>query len=385
MRGAVSVKIKIKSECCHEIISDAFGMNCQIKKEPMEYIAKKLTETKIISVNDDIEVGESKPKVSKILGTEVFLSEPDKKIISNKMVIKGNADVNVLYSGSDSIEKIVFSIPYSQIIDMNGLDESYICFSSAELISCDVTGSSGNEESSTIKCEIKIKLLCNAIKKMEVKIVTDAYSTSYPCEYGISKISLEQTPVMLSEIVHHKVSIEEVSAEYIYNVWCNLKNINIQIKSEEKKIYVSAMICYCLLCKAKDGTTFVIEKEEPFEHFVECEKINEKCEANLKIIPIDSDCTLTSSGGASIKSDIKICGELICSVSRSVLTDMRIDDTVKIKRDGDYALKLYFGKENEEIWDIAKRYSTSVNAVMDENSLENETLQNNGMLLIPIV
>ncbi|NMA79558.1 MAG: LysM peptidoglycan-binding domain-containing protein, partial [Clostridiales bacterium] len=35
--------------------------------------------------------------------------------------------------------------------------------------------------------------------------------------------------------------------------------------------------------------------------------------------------------------------------------------------------------------DIAKRYNTSVEAIMEENELEGEVLEQRGMLLIPIV
>lgn len=62
-----------------------------------------------------------------------------------------------------------------------------------------------------------------------------------------------------------------------------------------------------------------------------------------------------------------------------------MDDSVKKERDGDYSIKLYFGVENEAVWDIAKRYSTSVSAVMEENELPGEKLESGGMLLIPIV
>ena len=64
---------------------------------------------------------------------------------------------------------------------------------------------------------------------------------------------------------------------------------------------------------------------------------------------------------------------------------MTFDDSVKKIRDGDYALKLYYGIEGEDVWEIAKRYSTSVRAVMEENELDSELLSESGMLLIPIV
>ena len=56
-----------------------------------------------------------------------------------------------------------------------------------------------------------------------------------------------------------------------------------------------------------------------------------------------------------------------------------------IERDGDYALKLYYGVEHENVWDIAKRCRTSVGAIMEENDLTNEQLTTAGMLFIPIV
>ena len=61
-----------------------------------------------------------------------------------------------------------------------------------------------------------------------------------------------------------------------------------------------------------------------------------------------------------------------------------MDDSAHKLRDGDYAVKLYFGVENEDIWDIAKRCSTSVAAVMEENELSGDKLSSGGMLLIPI-
>ena len=54
-------------------------------------------------------------------------------------------------------------------------------------------------------------------------------------------------------------------------------------------------------------------------------------------------------------------------------------------RDGDYALKLYYGVEHEDVWDIAKRCRTSVHAIMEENELTDEQLTTPGMLFIPIV
>ncbi|MCI8502101.1 MAG: LysM peptidoglycan-binding domain-containing protein, partial [Oscillospiraceae bacterium] len=46
---------------------------------------------------------------------------------------------------------------------------------------------------------------------------------------------------------------------------------------------------------------------------------------------------------------------------------------------------LYFADEGDQIWDIAKRYHTSVGAILEENDLDTETMKQGGMILIPLI
>ena len=62
-----------------------------------------------------------------------------------------------------------------------------------------------------------------------------------------------------------------------------------------------------------------------------------------------------------------------------------MDSTSPRRKEGNYAAKIYFGNEGENVWDIAKKYGTSVEAVMEENEQSDEVLAADTMLLIPIV
>ena len=53
------------------------------------------------------------------------------------------------------------------------------------------------------------------------------------------------------------------------------------------------------------------------------------------------------------------------------------------ERKDDVVLRLYFAERGERVWDIAKRFGTSVEAIVLENNLESETLPGKIMLLIP--
>ena len=67
---------------------------------------------------------------------------------------------------------------------------------------------------------------------------------------------------------------------------------------------------------------------------------------------------------------------------RKTVTSIECADT-ESKKSGGAALTVYFADAGEEIWDIARRYNTTVEAVEQENGITGETVAQKCMLLIP--
>ena len=181
------------------------------------------------------------------------------------------------------------------------------------------------------------------------------------------------------------IESENGNVECVYDTWCVPKNINTAVNNEEKTLVVSGMIDYCVMIKNETGMPAIIEKTEAFEHTIPVNGISETSSADINVISVDCSYTITSSNSISIKADLRITGNVFLSSSCEAVTEVNFDGSVKKVRDGDYALKLYYGVEGEDIWEIAKRYSTSVRSIMEENDLDEERLTKSGMLLIPIV
>lgn len=388
MRGAVSVKIKITGEKTQEVICDIFGMNSQTKKIPVEFAAKKLSAFKSLSAAEDFELNSSNQPVVSIARVFAVPAVTDKKIVANKLVVKGEAKVNVLYSCENGLETMKFPIPFSQIVDMEGLDEGFACNVTADVASCDITPSADSSgDTRILKCELRINLNCQAVKNLPAELVTDVYSTTYPCEYASSKLKIQRSPAEICENVQEKLTIENEGGAFncVYDVWCTPKNINTAVDSQEKCLVISGMLEYCVMVKSENSMPAVMEKAEAFEQRIPVNGICETASADINVTVSDCTYTITSSDSISLKADLKISGNVFLCSSCEAVTEVNFDDSVKIIRDGDYALKLYYGVEGEDIWEIAKRYSTSVRAIMEENDLESELLSDSGMLLIPIV
>lgn len=387
IKGAVTTKIRVLCEKGKEVVCDARGMNIQLKKMPVEYSVGRLHAEKSAMISESVEMSTSKPPVISVIKTDVCALAPETKIIANKLVVKGDAEVNILYScddaGKPSMETMRYTLPYSQIVDMDGLDETYSCFVRAEAVNCDISPAENN----TFKCEFTVNMYCNAVRASQAELITDLYSTRYDCDFTVSRVRISKSPVPVCEHTTAKYTLEhnDGSIEKIYDVWCCAKNISLRTEEETKSVQLSGMLKYSALVRGSDGKPVLIEKENAYEH-----KLPLDCIENGSILEADAEVknctyTLASNNKIMITADIVISGKLCRFSETNAVTDITIEGQEARKKDGDCAIKLYFGSEGESIWNIAKKYGTSVKAVMEENDLYDEKLSGNSMLLIPIV
>lgn len=393
LRGAVSIKIKISGENVQEVISDAFGMNVKIRKTPVKFAYKKVSAVKSVQISEEVEINESQPAVINIIKCECNSINCDKKLISGKIMSKGEALVKILYScekdGSGAIEPLEFTVPFSQIVDLEGVDESYEINIKARAVYCEAVSSLNKSgENKVIKFEAEIRLECMGIKSASVMLGTDAYSTTYPCNVILSDIKAEQIPVTINNEIHNSAKLceGENMPVSIYDLWCTPKNINTRLLPDEKKIVISGMLTYTTVGKDNSGLIIMSDKDEAFEETFSVDECNYLTGTALAEITVKNvSYNITSENSLNVKADIRADISLYNSSSIKAISEITVDDTVKKVRDGDYALKLYYGVENEDIWDIAKRYSTSVDIIMEENDLYSDKLEKDGMILIPMV
>ena len=281
-----------------------------------------------------------------------------------------------------------FTLPYSQIIEAEGIDDSFECSIVPEVISCDIVPAAGkNGENRVLKCETEIVLHCQGIKTKSAMLVTDAYSTVYPCRTETSEIRTEQIPVIYDESFRSTVKIAEGDSvpQTIYAMWCAPKNINTRLSEDGRGLVVTGMLTYSMAAKDSSGMITMPDKDEAFEETIPLGDDLSGSSVSADITVREVSYNISPEGVLTAKADIGARVSVTGTSSVTALTSIEVDDSVKKERDGDYSIKLYFGVENEAVWDIAKRYSTSVSAVMEENELPGEKLESGGMLLIPIV
>lgn len=392
IRGAVSIKIRVSDLDKKDIICDAFGGNIQLKKIPVTYPANKLYTTKRVTVSEEFDLGLSKPPIVNVLRSDAVVVSSDKKVIANKLIAKGEVCINMLYScvkdDEDSVEAMQFTMPFSQIVDLEGIDERYNCSVQADVISCETEPrSDGDGNSKIAECTLSILITCSAYRTANVDLAVDEYSTSYKTDSTRSDIRIElpSQSVNSSAVIKSSIDYGDGGIDCIYDVWCSVGNVNARPDPENARIVINGNAVYTVIARNADGIPIMLEKEEPFTANVPAENITEMSVADIKLTPVSCSYNLASDSSIEAKTEIRITGEIENSMNIKGITEISVDENEPVNRNCSYALKLYFTDDNEDLWEIAKKYGTSVSAIMEENDIEDDTVSGKGMILIPIV
>ena len=131
------------------------------------------------------------------------------------------------------------------------------------------------------------------------------------------------------------------------------------------------------------GMTVMPDRDEPFEETVALDTVlPDTASVSSRVTFVGVSWSISPEGVLTAAADLSVT--VSAGGTRTVRAVTGIETGSPKEHSEDYAVKLYFGSEGEEVWDIARRCCTSVDAVMEENDLASDRLSGSGMLLIPI-
>ncbi len=389
VRGAVTVKLRIQPCTSQEAICDIPEKSVQCRRIPVEYPESTVQTTGNVVISEDLELGTQKPPVLHIIRCDAVTLDESHKQVSGKLMTQGTLEVRLLYAcekdGESSLELMSFRLPYSKLLETENLLEEDHCHVRTTVAACDikpVTDAEGNIR--ILRLEAELRICCNAVRMATQMLVCDAFSTEHQSVCSTAVLSTGGIPEAFAEpmTISTRLSCEESEPVCVYDAWCEVKNLSGRTDEQSGELLLGGMLCCYVLVREPSGMPRLLEHEEPFEHRMAAGLSGHD---SVQVNAVVEDCayTLTGQSEVSLKTHLRLEGMLRRSRMCEVLTDFEVQEDAAHPRN--HALKLYFGKAQEEIWEIAKRCRTSVSAIMEENDLTGELLTEDGMLLIPIV
>lgn len=391
VRGAVSCKVKACAAKSFEIVSGA--ENLETKSDSLTYCGNKLTGGGQFVIREDIETGMGKGGIVGIVSCDASAQVTDIKIIAGKAVIKGEANVKALYivktdDETRDTEVMEAAVPISRIIDMDGLDDSFNCFADIRVMEVGLEIKAGdNNDNRLLGCDLTIDCKITANREENVSVLTDLFSTEYETDFTTAQIKVEHSPQQIQKQLSHKTVLEckEGNLEEIIDCRCDLNNASFKFNEEGTLIITGQLVSQAIGRLSGSGTPVFAEKTEQAE--LSCEvgfaDENSAIDANLQI----TDVSFNINGDFSVELRITFLlnGCIYKLKNVTVIENVLLDSEKPKEKNSEYALKMYYAEQNEEIFAVAKKYNTKPEAIMEENELEEEVLSAPCLLLIPVL
>ncbi len=366
LKALVSLEGKVEEVNNIEIIKDINEkQNLQILKETIRYKEIYGRETSYAIVKEAFEIGEEKPAIEEILKMSIQAYEQEATVVEDRIIVSGVARARIVYYGENRIATVEEEIPFNHFLEVPGA----VAGSQEELIIEVVEGTyevleNDEGELKILDIEAKLRISGLAYSENEKNLIVDAYSTNEKIKIGMGEINLIEN---LKTIVHKENIFKDLS-EYrikeLYNITGYPTIIDNRVVDDEL-IVEGILSLHGIYLDFDTEEINTLREEIPYKYYLPLEeKITDPLvDISLElesIKPNISKDTFVIEG--VLKHKIKLNRNRLLSVINS------LEETGElIDKKNRPSITIYIVQRNDVLWDIAKRYNTTIEEILQAN------------------
>ncbi len=386
IHGAASIKIRVFKRCSNDIVSDYDGDNVQLKRSLAPATVPMGYREKYIIIEEEIGIGSAQPPIVSIIRYDAIPSISECKVINDKIVVKGEMAATVLYwaEGVKLPTLCKTTFPFSQIVEMSGVNELCKCDVKAEIASLEIkpfATMSGDCRSFSVNAKVLLK--CESYCVNEIAVIEDAFSTKFETEITKNTLPFKRICENVSEKCHLKKNVElNENITSVIDIWCEIASK--KVKFEDGKMCVFATVLVGMVVCNEDENVVFYEKPLDFEWSY---PINCKCESlsfNPEIEICATNFTILTANCLEIRAELLVSGAVYEKNNIELLSDMMVDTQKPSCKNKKGGMVICYTGGSGCVWDIARKYNASIDEIMSINGLDKDDFNDKKMILVPI-
>lgn len=382
--SGISVICSVRGVESKEILSSA-GEGIEVRKQKCSEESVLCQSEKTFDMSETVVLDKDKPGVSKIIRQDAYAVIESQKAVEGKLLIKGELVVRVVYCSSENGNKpikLIHKMPLSQIADVEGLTRECKIRTLCKVNQLNVTqrsDSSGEGRLLDVAARISCFVCGSTVKEYEY--IADCYSVSSAEECTYTRKDVFSCAYEGKKELSLTASVQALPFKEICDIWVSEKNVRLIPQGERVK--AELRLTLCMLGFNENGCPEYKETEAEFESCIELKKSCSEIMCDFDFDVIDVSCAGINQGTAEITALINADIRIFSVESISLVSEIKPSaEEVKAERP---ALTLYYCSKGEKIWDIAKKYRTTVEALCCENNIDGDSVSEAKMLMIPCV
>lgn len=342
--------------------------------------------TKDFTIEEMLELPSGSPHIERMLRCDVSLATSEYKVVTNRVVIKGEAYVICLYLSdveSDRVEQYSTTIPFNEVVDVEGAregDMAAISYSILDIVYGVMADASGEDRRLSLRIDAQTTV--SVYTRANFPIIRDTYSTTRAVKTVSTALNTEVfQEYKCAAKVADTVSLGEKTSDiFAVEAYADVKGTAI----EGGMPIFKGDLQISFLTKDEEGGLQAIDR---------CLKFASKCgpldEGIDKGVIFSGSCTIDDfdwrvsvSGEISITATVSCCGIGRIKMPVTTISGMELGEKTDAKKTH-AAITLYYPTMGETLWDVGKRYFVSRDAISAANKIENGEIAAFSPLIIP--
>ena len=384
VKAHVRCKVKAYIPCELSFYTPEKEYPLEIKKQSVSLHTTAVDVQKEFVFSETLSVPSAKCDIEEILKTNVNIIKGECDIKDEKILLRGSVNVATLYSGfydGYTIECMEHELPFSEIIDVEGLSEDEFCNVTYDIKNVSV--SCQNDENGDMR-ELVLNLTVNAnitaSRIYDVEILEDLYCPGKVCELkkeiktlkksvseGTSRASFKNT-FTLGENAPDILRVYSVSVSPVIKESAIAEG-KLTLKGESR-----ALILY----SDASGALYSQDVIFPLEYETDIDSVAGGLICEYDISLLSSSYNILSEKEIEIRTNAEFFVRLTESTQLGIITDCTITEPEAVSSP---RIIIYFVKAGDTLWDIAKRYNTTTARIKEINRIESGITQGDKILI----
>lgn len=365
IKALLDVNLKVYKTSETEIVVDIQNDNGDIQmlnssKKILSLIGENIGKTTLketINVQDEL---------AEIMKVNFEISDIVSKASYNKVLIKANANINIMYLTEDNkVNETNAVIPIMGFIDMPDVTDTSKCISRVGLKNLVLR--LNNEEENSIYIEADIDLTCKVFEIREINVIEDIYSITNDINLEKVTVRATQEDFELTKII--KLNEKLTIPELLYGKILGFNSIPIisSVDVRNGKINYEAVLSAEFMVQSENDVNS-LKAEFPFSfELVDNNIINmSNIETEIRVISQKLDI---NEDGITISVEMEANAGVQNYETINFTQNLELQEPQNMDT---YSMVIYFVKPGDTLWEIAKQFRSKVEDIARVNGIEDE-------------
>jgi hypothetical protein len=359
------------------------------KKKTMDITRLILSKKDTLRVRDECRLPATKDTIGRILYNDIRLQEVETRAVEDKLVLSGEANLFLIYLSNNEIPQLNYYeciIPLNGEVRCGGCDESSVVQTEVGIHGKELEVKDDEDgEDRIIDVEIVLELDIKAFGEERLELLTDFYSTQK--QYTpVFETSYFENLIMKNKSksrVNGKISLD--LAKPPLQIWKVTGEVRLdETTIVEDGVKAEGIIDINILYQSSDESVPLAASTGvlPFEQQIQIPEILPDSDVRMTAAVEQISGSLLGENEVEIKAVVVIDVLAFHNIEEPIIADFQVEEMDCAARSREPGLVGYVVKKEDELWNIAKKFYTTAESIMEINKMEQEELQEGDLLLV---